>query len=108
MAAAVSAPTSVFVKLVEDGQVGTVTIAFERAIAKSFETHPMRQGVSGISSAEVKRRFEICAKIFVKLKGDLKWGLQRALDHVSEYLTAELNGSDWVPDARACWMPGDD
>lgn len=104
MAAVVTSAVGTFVKLVEDGKVGTVTVAFERAITRSFAKHPMRH----TTVAEIKRRFEMCAAIFVKLRGELHWGLQRALDKIPEYLDAELSGSAWTPDARACWMPGDD
>jgi hypothetical protein len=107
MANVITSDPGVFASLVESGQVGRVTLAFEEAIADTFVSHPMRQGVSGITASEVKRRFNLCAEIFVKLKGEMKWSLQRALDHVPIYLKDELNGTDWKPNARTCWMPGD-
>lgn len=93
-----------FVKLIDSKQVSAVTLAFERAIADSFVTHPMRH----MTRAEVKRRFDECSKIFCELRGQLKWGVQRAIDHIPEYLGKVLNGESWKPDRRACWMPGDD
>lgn len=80
-----------------------VTLAIEAAIARSFETHPMRHA----TQAEVKDRFDICARIFERLHGQLGWGLVRTLDLMPRYLKAELDGSTWTPDARACWMPED-
>jgi len=93
-----------FAKLVDDERdLSRVTLAIEAAIARSFETHPMRH----MTHAEVKRRFDICARIFERLRGQLGWGVVRALDMMPQYLEAELNGSTWTPDARACWMPKD-
>lgn len=93
-----------FVKLIDSKQVGAVTLAFTKTIEASFITHPMRV----MTQSEVKRRFNICASIFCELRGNLKWGVQRAVDRVPEYLGKVLNGESWKPDARACWMPGDD
>jgi hypothetical protein len=103
MAAILPSAVGVFARLVDEGHVGKVTLAFEEAIAKSFETHPMRH----LTKSEVDRRFEMVAKIFTKLRADLKWGIDRALAHLSEYLGAELSGSSWTPDTRSCWMPED-
>ncbi len=102
-AAILTSGVGTFARLVEDGQVGKVTLAIEEAIEKSFISHPMRH----LTSAEVRHRFDMCAAIFVKLRADLKWGIERANAHLSEYLTAELNGTAWTPDERACWMPSD-
>jgi hypothetical protein len=85
------------------GDVSRATLAIEATIAKSFETHPMRH----MTKAEVTRRFDMCASIFEKLVGHERWGLLRALDHLSEYLKAELDGVPWTPDARSCWVPED-
>ena len=103
MAAILTSAAGVFAKLVEEGQVAKVTLGFEEAITLSFVKHPMRH----MTKAEVDRRFDIAAKIFTKLRGDLKWGIDRVLGHLPEYLNAELAGSDWTPDARSCWMPTD-
>jgi hypothetical protein len=96
--------SGVFAKLLEnDRQVAQVTGAFEAMIARSLETHPMRHA----THAEVKRRFEICASIFVRLRGELRWGIARTLDRMPAYFEAELDGSAWTPDERASWMPED-
>jgi hypothetical protein len=93
-----------FVKLLEnDRQLAQVTGAFEAMIARSLETHPMRH----VTRAEVKRRFEMCTAIFERLRGQLSWGIARTLDRMPGYFEAELNGSPWSPDERACWMPQD-
>lgn len=84
--------------------LGKVTLAIETAIQVSFATN---EGT--ITQSEVKRRFELCQKIFKILRGDLKWGIERIIDHLPQYLTAELNGSDWDPGTqqRQCWIPSD-
>jgi len=95
-----------FAKLLDSpAQIATVTLAIESAIAQSFEAnkHPMRH----MTSAEVKRRFDLCASIFEKLRGDLKWGITRATDQLPIYLNETLSGRDWMPDARTIWTPGD-
>lgn len=91
-----------FSGLVALGEVGRVTIAFEEMIAISFITDKAR-----LTRAEVKRRFAICASIFKKLRGDLHWGIDRALHFMPTYLRDELEGVDWKPDTRTMWMPND-
>lgn len=92
-----------FAKLVQEDQVGAVTVAIERTIEESFVTHPVRH----LTRAEITRRFDMCARIFAKLRGELQWGLARIFARLPEYLRAELNGSDWSPDARTIWTPQD-
>lgn len=108
MAAIITSASGQFANLVEQNKVGVVTLAFEDAITKSFISHPMRN----MTRSEVKRRFDMCAVIFSKLRGDKKWGLQRALDYVVIYLRNELDGVSWEEGAakqqRSVWAPGDD
>lgn len=94
-----------FVHLVEKNMVGVVTLRMTEVVEASFEAHPMRGG--SIPRSEVKRRFDLCANIFEKLRGDLKWGLERVWGHLPAYLGDELNGVQWLPDARTIWSPGD-
>jgi len=91
-----------FADLVEQEQVGRVALVIERAIAGSF-----RQDGSRMTGAEVRRRFTICERLFRRLRGDLGWGLRRALDHLPRYLRCELDGIPWEPDARTVWVPAD-
>ncbi len=94
-----------FLKLVEEGQVGRVTRELTRVIEASFQARPMPSGK--ITQAEVKRRFEILSRIFEALRSDMKWGIERILDKLPEYLGCELDGADWKPDARTIWTPAD-
>lgn len=92
-----------FLDLVSDDQVARVTLAIERAIADSFGTDRAR-----MTSSEVRRRFAICERLLRQLRGDLGWGLQRALGHLPHYLRCELDGAPWTPDERAIWVPEDE
>jgi hypothetical protein len=91
-----------FLDLVTQDQVAAVTLAIERAIAASF-----REDHARMTGDEVRRRFAICERLLRQLRGDLGWGLQRALDHLPRYLRCELDGVPWEPDARTVWVPAD-
>lgn len=89
--------------LIADDQLTRVTVAIERAIADSLAADRAR-----VTRDEVRRRFSICERLLRQLRGDLKWGLQRVLDHIPRYLRYELDGVRWEPDARVTWVPEDD
>jgi hypothetical protein len=91
-----------FADLVAGDQVGCVSLAIERAIKRSF-----REDCARMTGDEVRRRFAICERLVRRLRGDLGWGLQRALDHLPRYLRCELDGIPWQPDARTVWVPAD-
>jgi hypothetical protein len=94
--------TRAFLNLVENDQLAQAVLGIERAVAQSFEADGAR-----MTGAEVRRRFDICARLLRQLRGDLGWGLQRVLDHLPQYLRCELDGVPWEPDRRTCWMPED-
>ncbi len=91
-----------FLDFVEKGQLAQALFAIEHVVIRSFETDGSR-----LTAAEVRRRFQICERLFRQLCGDLGWGLQRAIDHLPYYLRCELDGQPWEPDPRTCWMPED-
>ena len=91
-----------FGDLVVRDQVERVSLAIERGIAQSF-----REDGARMTGDEVRRRFAICERLFRRLRGDLGWGLQRALDHLPHYLRCELDGIPWQPNARTFWVPAD-
>jgi len=91
-----------FLDLVAQDQVGRVTLGIERAIEQSFREDGGRKTLD-----EIRRRFAICERLLRHLRGDLGWGLQRALDHLPGYLRCELDGIHWQPDARTVWVPAD-
>jgi hypothetical protein len=84
--------------------LGRAVKAIEDMVAASFETHKMR----AMTYAEVKRRFDMCVKIFAILRGDLKWSLEKAFDMMPNYLGCELDGAEWLPSARTMWRPQTD
>ncbi len=92
------------------GQLRKLSEAVYRAVRESFEEDQKRIGRPRsvrVTQSEVKRRTQICQKIFAVLRGDMNWGLQRAIDHISRYLRLELDGVSWEPDQRKMWTPGD-
>lgn len=91
-----------FLDLVAADQVGRVALAIERVIADSFAADGARP-----TGHEVRRRFAICERLVRQLRGDLRWGLARVLDHLPHYLRCELDGVAWEPDPRALWVPED-
>jgi len=82
--------------------VGKVTLGFEMAITTSFAIDG-----STMTTDEVKRRFQICERLFKQLRGDLSWGIERIIDHLAEYLRYELDGVSWEPDKRMTWQTTD-
>ncbi|TMQ13317.1 MAG: hypothetical protein E6J91_18860 [Deltaproteobacteria bacterium] len=91
-----------FLHLVEQGRLDQAALAIEHIVTRSFEADGSR-----VTASEVRRRFEICERLFRQLRGDLGWGLQRVLDHLPHYFRCELDGQPWEPDRRTCWMPED-
>jgi hypothetical protein len=91
-----------FLDLVTQDQVARVMLTIERAITRSFAEDGSRA-----TGDEVRRRFALCERLLRQLRGDLGWGLQRALDHLPKYLRCELDGAPWMPDARTVWVPAD-
>ena len=83
--------------------LGRLTIAVTEAVAKSFEEQAMRNPTRD----EVKRRFEICMKHAVDLRGERQWSLDRICDSFAVILRTELLGSRWEAPSieRAAWMP---
>jgi hypothetical protein len=51
-----------------------------------------------ISTDEVKRRFEICARWFRTLRGELGYGLNRTLAAIPKALVCELTDQEYKPD----------
>lgn len=98
-----------FASLIDERQVGQVTKAFEDIIMQSFGVDAARRANEGrlvqpaLTRQSVKDRFDILAKWFKVMRGDLSWSLQRVLDTLPRALRAELDGEEFVPDNRATW-----
>jgi hypothetical protein len=95
----------VLLSLVDEGHLPLLARGFESAIAHSLSTDnpPMRHP----TSAEVKRRFEICLRITKALRGDKKWGVARITDKLPSLLRMELDGQDWDKhtEVQRMWTP---
>ena len=91
-----------FMETLAHDQFARAMLGIEHAIERSFSADGSR-----VTTAEVRRRFEICERLLRQLRGDLGWGLHRALDHLPGYLRCELDGEPWEPDPRTMWMPQD-
>ena len=100
--------------LVTEGKIPAVVIGIETAVALSL-AHDRTPGRiilvhanAGPSKAEVKRRVEICIDIFRQLRGDGHWSVEKIVDHLPRFLRAELDGTDWKPEAtamvRSSWL----
>jgi len=103
---------SPFADLLNEGQAAEVSIRFEQIIMESFATDAGReaiakgaQGRAVVTTAEVKRRFNILADWFKVFRGDMGWSLKRCLDELPRALRAKLDGEIYVPDKRASWAP---
>lgn len=92
-------------KLVAEDQVGRVTRGFMDAIEASFEEGHVHVLAT---KSEIRHRFDICAKLFERLRGDEKWSIARTLDMLPRYLRCELEGQSYDPKAdadRVMWTP---
>ena len=83
--------------------LGKITNGVFVAVSKSFEAQQMKNPTRD----EVKRRFQICMKWAITLRGDLQWGLDRIVDELPNALATELRGGDYSPPKRQCWLPSD-
>lgn len=89
-------------KLIHNDDLGKVTLAFEEAIALSFVTNPMNKN----TQLEIKRRFDLCDKLFTLLRGDLKWSIPKICDALPTYLKCELDNVPYTPESvRQSWSP---
>lgn len=91
-----------YARLVHSDDLGKIVLGFEEAIAISFMTNPVRN----VTQNEVRRRFQICDKVFSNLRGDLHWSVPKILSVLSTYLKCELDGVPYTPeDITTAWSP---
>lgn len=81
--------------------VPRVVAALTLVVEGSFAVCPAR-----LTRDAVKDRVALCLALLVRLKGDLKWSLPRALDHIPEYLVFELQGVKYEPATGSTWTAG--
>lgn len=84
--------------------LGSVTNAIDQSVRMSFRSHPMRH----VTSAEIRRRFEICVGFFRESRQTTPpLSIQRCIDEFPKVLRAKLDGRDYVPHRRTLWTPED-
>jgi hypothetical protein len=61
-----------------------------------------------ITRAEIKRRLDICVRIFCDLRAEVRprYTLDRIEECLRIYLVYELEGQSWEPLKRKSWVPG--
>lgn len=94
----------VLAQLVVEGEVGRVTNGITEVVAASMAADRAPE-----TTAEIKRRFDMCIAIFCELRADLKWPIERILDMMPVYLRCRLDGAPYNPEAdarRAMWGAG--
>ena len=74
--------------------------AFVRQCVKTIRA--LQRPGETFDDQQIAARFEIAKEIFVVLRGDMKWSVEKAIDHIPEYLPRHLLGgrNAWEPDAK--------
>ncbi len=103
----------VFANLIDGNQIPRLLAGISDAVLASFRADRMPGRIilvtaqARVTEAERKRRVMLCVSIFKVLRGDMKWSLEKIVDHLPRYLRAELDGTPWEPEARAgLWTTG--
>jgi len=89
-----------------------VCACIERIIKASFAADRASRIVLLVTAnpteAEVKRRTNICYDWFARLRVDLHYSTERALDTLPRALRATLDGEAWdPPPAERAWSPAE-
>ena len=79
----------------------------EAAVWKSFQEDALRVGPVTVTTAETKRRVEICAKWFKILQAEYGWSFRHALDYLGAALRAELDGQTLSSTTKQTWVVPD-
>jgi hypothetical protein len=81
--------------------VGALVRAIGNSVSQSFVEDRSRK-----TSAETKRRVEMCVSIARQLRRDLKWSVTRICDEMPFGLRCQLDGIPWDPNnRRTLWTP---
>jgi hypothetical protein len=101
--------------LQDRGKLQQVLQAFVRIVSDSFKTDRNRlhsdtillSPVYNPTQAEIRTRTGMCYDLFMVMRHDLRWSIQRSLDTLPVALRTELDGGKWEPptDRRAWGIP---
>jgi hypothetical protein len=93
-------------KLVGEETVPQVFQAFSRIVTQSFIDDRRNLIVVPATRDEVRRRFRICIKYFLYMKGDLYMSTRKSIDHLPKALRCDLDNAKWVPPTSGrMWVP---
>ncbi len=86
--------------------------AFARALAQSFREDARTYGMDFArrmlaNEGERKRRADLLAQLYRRMRGDWGWSVQRTIDTLAEALRVELDGGTYERPRGSLWTPGD-
>lgn len=85
------------------GQYNRISVAFQKALADSFRVDKERLGKGFVerimTQNEMKRRGDILARWFRRLRGDLGYSISQCETELTKALRCELDGIEYSPPA---------
>lgn len=88
-----------------------VQIAMSDAIAKSFRQDAAKHGFEFVrrvnTDSERKRRAQMLAMLYRRMRGDWGWSVLRTIDTLAEALRVELDGGTYERPRGRLWLAGD-
>lgn len=86
--------------MVSSKDFGRIVLAVVASVELSFLDN------ARTTRSEVRRRTDMCWDLVKRLRGDLKWSVEKILDHLTAYLRCELDGIPYNPEkAGGLWTP---
>jgi hypothetical protein len=86
--------------------IGRIVKGIEAAVTRSYLEDKLRDGHVVMTSAEVKRRTNLCVEVARALRAELGWSVARIVDELPKALRAKLDGTPWDPKTiRTLWTP---
>lgn len=88
-----------------------VRAAFTRALARSFAQDAATYGDDFArrmnTDTERKRRAQLLATLYRRMRGDWGWSVQRTIDTLATALRVELDGGTYERPRGRLWLAGD-
>lgn len=87
-------------QMVSSAHFGKLTLSVVASVELSFLDG------ARTTRSEIRRRTNMCWDLVLKLRGDLKWSVEKILDHLTAYLRCELDGIPYNPEKNnGLWKP---